>query len=101
MARLNVVGWQQGMSFGLKLGLLVGGAGTLGLLSISTAGVVLLLGWFFGQSLELAIAGAVTGSGLAGTGLTRLSVKVIAFVLILFIVIVVLQSLGLAPAAGL
>ncbi|MEE9585528.1 MAG: hypothetical protein V3W09_01355 [Nitrososphaerales archaeon] len=101
MVRLNVVGWRGGLGFGLKMGLLIWGALMLGLLSISTADVALLFGWFIGQSLELAVAGAVAGSGLAATSLTRLSMKVIALVLILFILTVVLQTLGLAPAASL
>ncbi len=101
MVRLNVVGWRGGLGFGLKMGLLIWGALMLGLLSISTADVALLFGWFIGQSLELAVAGAVAGSGLAATSLTRLSMKVIALVLILFILTVMLQNLGLAPAPSL
>lgn len=99
LTRLKLVGWRAGFGFGLKLGAFIWGAFVLGLFSISTADVGLLLAWFFGQTSELAIAGAVTGAGLAGERLPRLFAKVLAFILILVIVTVVLQSLGLAPAA--
>ena len=47
------------MVFGLKFGGMVWGVCVLGLVSISTADVALLLGWLFGQALELGVAGAV------------------------------------------
>ncbi len=100
MARLRLFGWRAGLGFGLKLGALIWGAGTLGLYSISTADASLLAGWFLGQTVEFGVAGAVAGSGLAGGRLGRLSVKVVALVLFLVIVTVALQSFGLAPAAG-
>lgn len=99
MVRLKIVGWREGSGFGLKLGGLIWGVFVLGLLSISTADFALLAGWFFGQTLELGIAGAVAGSGLAGKSLTRLFATVLTFVLSSVIVTVVLQTLGLAPAA--
>jgi hypothetical protein len=34
--------------------------------NVPAASFTLLMGWFIGQTLELAIAGAVVGSGLAG-----------------------------------
>jgi len=73
------------------------GAFVLGLLSISTASVSLLSAWFIGQTLELAIAGAVIGSGLAGTRLRRLFALVIVFVILSVITVIILQSLGLVP----
>ena len=65
MPRLELVGWRVGMVFGLKIGALIWGALTLGLLSISTASPSLLLVWFLGQTAELGIAGMVLGSGSA------------------------------------
>jgi hypothetical protein len=53
MNRLNVQGWRAGAVFGLKLGALLWGTVVLGLVSISTASVWLLLGWFLGQTGEL------------------------------------------------
>jgi hypothetical protein len=99
MRRLNLAGWRNGAVFGLELGGLTWGAFLLGLLSISTASVVLLMGWYIGQTLELAIAGAVVGSGLAGMRLRRLFGVVIAIVLLSVIITIVLQSLGVVPTA--
>jgi hypothetical protein len=59
MVRLKIKGWRKGLSFGLKLGGLMWGAFILGLLSISTANIELLGGWFFGQMVERGIAGVV------------------------------------------
>ena len=99
MVRLKIVGWREGSGFGLKLGGWMGGLSMLGLLSISTADTALLVGWFFSQTLELGIAGAVLGSGLAGKSLARLFATVLALVLFSVIATIVLQTLGLAPAA--
>src|SRR3972149_450301 len=54
MIRLKLAGWRQGALFGLELGGLAWGAFALGLLSVSTAGFPLLVGWFIGQTLEMA-----------------------------------------------
>ena len=97
MMRLRLAGGRQGALFGLKLGGLIWGAFVLGLLSISTASVPLLMSWFIGQILELTIAGAVVGSGLAGMRLRRLFVIVVVFVLLSVITTVLLQSMGIVP----
>ncbi len=97
MLRLKLAGARQGALFGLELGGLVWGAFVLGLLSISTASISLLIGWFIGQTLEMAIAGAVIGSGLAGTRLRRLFAVVIVFVLLSVATTVILQSIGIVP----
>ena len=94
MIRLKLTGRRQGALFGLELGGLAWGAFILGLLSVSTASVALLIGWFVGQTLELAIAGAVVGSGLAGMGLRRLLGVVIVFVLLSIVTTIILQSVG-------
>jgi hypothetical protein len=99
MSRLGLSGWRQGFSFGLRLGALISGAGMLGLLSISTAELSLLVGWFVGQSVEMGIAGAVAGSGLAGTRLRTILVRVLALILFLVVVTIAMQNTGLAPAA--
>lgn len=101
MMRLKLAGWRQGALFGLELGGLTWGAFVLGLLSVSTAGLSLLIGWFIGQTLELAIAGAVVGSGLAGTRLRRLCGVVIVFVLLSVITTIIPQSFGLVPTTRL
>lgn len=97
MMCLNLAGWRQGALFGLELGSLTWGAFILGLGSISTASFSLLIGWFIGQTLELAIAGAVAGMGLAGMRLRRLFGIVIIFVLLSIIITIILQSLGVVP----
>lgn len=101
MVRLRIVGLREGSEFGLKLGCFIWGALILGLASISTADVSLLVGWFFGQTIELGIAGAVIGKGLTEKRFTRLSAMVIVFIIFLFFVTVVLQTLGIVPAAHL
>jgi len=94
MIRLNLAGWRQGALFGLELGGLTWGAFVLGLASVSTASLSLLSGWFIGQTLELALAGAVVGSGLAGVRLWRLFGVVMAFILLSVITTIILQALG-------
>jgi hypothetical protein len=101
MIRLKLAGWRQGALFGLELGGLAWGAFVLGLLSVSTASIALLIGWFTGQTLELAIAGAVIGSGLAGTRLRRLLGVVLVGVLLSVVVTIILQSIGVVPTTRL
>jgi hypothetical protein len=97
MNRLNVQGWRAGALFGLKLGALLWGTVVLGLMSISTASVWLLLGWFLGQTGELAVAGMFAGSALGGERLKRLFIKVVILIFLSVLITVVLQSTGLAP----
>jgi hypothetical protein len=97
MMRLKLAGWRQGAIFGLKLGGLIWGAFVLGLLSISTASFTLLMSWFIGQTMELAFAGAIIGSGLAGARLRRLLGIVMVFILLSVITTIILQSLGVGP----
>jgi hypothetical protein len=97
MIRLDLAGWRQGALFGLELGGLTWGAFLLGLASISTASYSLLIGWFIGQTLELTIAGAVVGSGLAGMRLRRLFGIVLIFALLSLFITIILQSLGVVP----
>lgn len=99
MMWLKLAGWRDGAIFGLKLGALAWGSFVLGLLSVSTASLPLLMGWFIGQTLELALAGAVVGSGLAGMHLRRLFGIVIIFVILSVITTIILQSLGVVPIA--
>jgi hypothetical protein len=98
LMRLGIRDWREGAAFGLKLGVLIWGAFVLGLLSISTAAPSLLVGWFFGQTAEVGIAGMVVGSGLAQARLVPLLIKVLIFVIAAFLVTVAMQSFGFAPA---
>lgn len=97
MLKLKIQGWRGGLLFGLKVGALVWGALVLGLLSISTADIWLLLGWFLGQTGELAIAGMFAGSALSGTRFRRLFIMVGLLIFVSVLVTVVLQSIGLVP----
>ena len=94
MSKLAIVGWKSGLLFGLKVGALIWGALTLGLLSISTASPILLLGWFIGQTLELGLAGTVLGSGLATNRLRSLLVKVSVFFIVMVALTILLQNIG-------
>jgi hypothetical protein len=97
MLTLKIQGWRSGLLFGLKVGALIWGALVLGLMSISTADLWLLLGWFLGQTCELAIAGMFAGSALGGTRLRRLFIMVVLLIFLSVLVTVVLQSIGLVP----
>lgn len=87
-----------GFRWGAVVGLTVWGALLLGVWSITTAPADLLLGWWVGQGLELGIAGAVLGAGIGGTSLRRVWAWVGVIAGILVVVVVALQTAGLAPA---
>ncbi len=97
MIRLQVAGWRAGAIFGLELGGLMWGAFVLGLLSISTAGVPLLVGWLVGQTVELGVAGAVVGSGLAGRRSRWLVGIAVTLLVVCASATILLQSLGVVP----
>ncbi len=99
MVKLGLSGWRKGLFFGILLGALAGATTMLGLYSISTAELSLLVGWFISQTVEMGLAGAVAGSGLAGQRLRTLFLRVVALVLFLVAVTIAMQSVGLAPTA--
>jgi hypothetical protein len=78
-------------------GALVWGALVLGLLSISTASLGLLAGWWFGQTAEMAVGGMIAGSCLAGARLGRMFLVVVAILVVCVAITILLQSTGLAP----
>lgn len=96
MLRSGIAGWRGGLVFGLKLGLLTWGALLLGLVSISSAPLNLMIGWWLGQSFELGIAGAVAGYGLAAERLRNLALGVIGLVIVSVVITVILQNISLA-----
>jgi hypothetical protein len=100
MTRLGIQGWSHGGIFGLQLGAFTQAAFILGLLSVSTAAPALLAGWFFGQTVELGVAGMVVGRGLAVSRLGRLFAMVLALVVGAIALTVLLQNVGLAPAVS-
>ena len=93
MTRLGIAGWRPGLLFGLKVGVLTGGASALGLISISTVSPILIIAWSLGQVVELGIAGMVLGSGLAVIRLRSLLFKVTVFFIIMFALGVFLQNI--------
>jgi hypothetical protein len=101
MTRLRTACWRAGALFGLKLGGLMWGAFVLGLLSISTAGVPLLVGWLVGQTVELGIAGAVVGSGLGGRRVRWLLGVAVGLIVLCATATILLQSLGVVPTVRL
>ncbi len=92
-SRLKVETGREGFIFGLKLGAFVWGALTLSLLSITTADVILLVGWFVGQTLESAIAGLVIGASLGAEKLGRVFGRVLLFVIGSIVIGILLQNL--------
>ena len=96
--RLEVRGIRAGWIHGIGLGVVLWGALVLGLYSISTASVPLLVAWWVGQTLELGVAGGVIGGIAAGITFRRMLFGVTLIVVVLFVLTVALQSLGLAPA---
>ena len=91
-------GWRKGLVIGLCLGAVMGVSFTLGLYSISTASPQLLAAWFVAQVLEIAIAGAIIGQGLAMDSLRRLTLCVIVGFILLSVATVVMQNTGMAPS---
>jgi hypothetical protein len=98
LIRLEIRNSNSGFLLGLKVGAAVWGAMVLGLLSISTASISLMAGWWIGQTIEAGIGGMVAAAGLETTRPWRMLIYVILFVIAMIIVTVILQSIGLAPA---
>ena len=93
MVKLKITNWKEGLFFGLKLGALIWGALTLSLLSITSAPLILMVGWFLGQTVETGIAGLVIGAGLGAEKLKSLLIWIVLFVLGAIMLGVILQNL--------
>jgi len=96
-AKLETYGWERGVGFGLKFGLLSEAALVLGNYSLFPVPVPLLFAWYIGGTVQCCIVSGVIGSGLGGAHLGRLFAKVGLFVLVMFAATMVLQGLGIAP----
>ena len=94
MVRLNLQEWRKGAVFGFQLGFLAWGSLMLGLYSITTASPVLLWGWFLGQTVELGVAGAVVGKGLAERKLRRLFLMVFIFTILAIVAGILWQNIA-------
>jgi hypothetical protein len=99
MMNQRIKGWRNGFIYSLKVGGLIWSSHVIGLVSITTADRVLLLGWFLGQTVEIGIAGAVIGSSLGDTSNKRLFTRVLVFVVFSVVLTVFLQLSGFAPPA--
>jgi hypothetical protein len=93
MVRLKISGWQSGFIFGLQLGALIWAAFTISLISISTAPLTLVGGWFIGQTIETGIAGLVVGAGLAADKLRKILIWVLLFSIAAFVIGILLQNI--------
>ena len=91
--RSGVDSGRKGFALGLELGALLWLGITLALASISTAPWALLVWWFIGQTVELAIAGWILGAGIASARLRGLAIRVGLFVFVCLVIGVVLQNL--------
>lgn len=78
---------------GLFFGAVVWGALELGLLSITSADLTLILAWWIGQTLELGIGGVVAGHVLGGADLRKTWLGVVLVVVILVVVGILLQNI--------
>ena len=96
--RVGVRDWFAGLRLGLLAGLILWGAWTLGLYSISVAEGDLLIGWWLGQGAETGLAGAFLGAATSGMERRRYLTKAAAVAAVLVVATVVLQVMGLAPA---
>lgn len=97
-SRLDVKGGFTGLRLGIGIGLVLWGAWSLGLYSVSVAEGDLLVGWWLGQGVEMGLAGAVLGAAAAGIRRRTLWTRVGIAWLLLAATTVLLQTLGLAPA---
>ena len=94
MVKLNVPEWRKGALFGFQLGFLAWGSLILGLYSISTASPLLLGAWFLGQTVELGVAGAVAGYGLAERKLSRLFWATLMFTILAIVAGIIWQNVA-------
>jgi hypothetical protein len=96
--RLSIRGVASGLRHGGIVGSVVWGALAIGLYSVSTAALPLLVGWWIGQAIELGLAGAVLGAAAAGVSLKRIWIVVALAVFGCIAGTVVLQNLGACPS---
>jgi len=99
--RVDARGWGAGFKLGAASGAVVWGSLVLGLYSIATASVGLLAGWWAGQTIELGLSGAVLGAAAAGVPTRRIWVVAIGALIVCLVLTIAMQSVSLAPQAGL
>lgn len=89
--QLNISEERESAIFGLKLGGLTWGALILGLFSIANAPTVLLIAWFFGQTIEIGIGAYVMGRSLEGDN--KIKQHVGLFTVVMLVLGVIIQNL--------
>lgn len=99
MSNLSISGWRAGGRFGLAIGAIIHGTGVLGIASVSTASVSLLVAWFVGQTLQTVVVGGVVGQGLITSNLRRLGLTVLLLDIVLIIATVTVQNLPMITSA--
>lgn len=90
--------WRQAFWFGLRLGVLLIGTQMLGLVSITTIEPALAGAWFASQTTLIILGAVVVQQANEADSLRWLTIKVVIFVLVAFIIVIALQSIGLSPA---
>jgi hypothetical protein len=98
LTRLEVERGRDGALIAGALGAVAWGSLVLGLWSISTADPALLVGWWVGQTVELAVGGHVIGSALGGARLRTVAGTVGLVLAVGAVSAVVLQTVGYATA---
>jgi hypothetical protein len=92
MLELGIRGGREGAKFGLQVGGLIWGAFTLGLISIANVQLILMAGWFIGQTLELGLAGFVIGTAFEADRLGPLAWRVVWIMAGCFVLGITLQN---------
>lgn len=93
--RLAITSAREGFELGLWLGVVMWASLGLGLYSITTAAPMVLVSWTIGQSLEMAIAGALIGMSLQNGQLRKAFMVALVASVFLVIVTILMQSFGL------
>ncbi len=98
LPRLGVADGRGGAALAGALGAVGWGALVLGLWSISTASPSLLVGWWLGQTAELALGGFLVGSVLSGARIRGLAGRVAVILVLGATSAIALQTIGYATA---
>lgn len=96
LARLHVRSGRDAAATAAGAGAIGWGALLLGLWSISTADPQLLLGWWLGQTAELAVGGYVVGAKWAGVRTRTLAARIATLLVLGVVSVIVLQLVGYA-----
>jgi hypothetical protein len=99
VVRTRSYGAATGARFGLKLGVLWGGATFLGWLSIFSFPPLMIFCWALDYAIYFTLAGAVIGGSLTVPRLQPAVRRVVVLIVACVVVTVAMQSFGLAPVS--